>query len=588
LIFGFNKKDVITNSPVIHDIWVNIEDWNLVISSLLDGKIVSGKEFLFKKKNGEIIIGLFTARIIIINKETCIISSIDDITERKQAAKLLSESERKSNSIMENSADAIFVANQQGMYVYTNKEVTALLGYTPEEMKSKSIADISPPDKKEEYFKFFSKIVNEGKGFTEIELLKKDGNFILTDLNAVLLPDGKIFGSCRDITELKKVESELIKAKEKADESDRLKSAFLTNMSHEIRTPMNGILGFAELLREPDLSSDDLQNYLQIIQISGMRMLNTINSIIDISKIESGLIQNDIRETDINEKMEFTHKFFKPEADIKGLQLILKTSLVDREAILKTDNEKVYGILTNLVRNAIKFTFEGTVELGYEKKGEYLEFYVRDTGVGIPENLKELIFERFRQGSESHNRIYEGNGLGLSISKSYVTMLGGKIWVESSEGLGSTFYFTIPYNSVTKEEKVLLSTTTKEYKETHLSSLKILIVEDDEISYSLLTRMLKDFSKIVLHALTGLEAVEICRNNPDIDLVLMDIRMPRMDGNEATRQIRKFNRDIIIIAQSANAFAYDSKKSIEAGCNDYISKPIDRNNLKALILKYTN
>jgi len=468
MIFGFTREEAITNSAIKLDIWVNIEERNSVISTLLDGRVVSGKEFLFKKKNGEIMTGLFSARIININKESFILSSIYDITERKQA------------------------------------------------------------------------------------------------------------------------ESELIAAKDKAEESERLKSAFLANISHEIRTPMNGILGFADLLKEPDLTSDDQQDYIQTIQISGARMLNTINSIVDISKIESGLIQSDIRETDINKKMEFTYKFFKPEADIKGLQFILKTSLPDKEAIINTDNEKVYGILTNLVRNAIKFTYEGSIELGYEKKEEYLEFYVKDTGVGIPDNQKELIFERFRQGSESHNRGYEGSGLGLSIAKSYVTMLGGKIWVESEEGIGSTFYFTIPYNAVSEEKIEIKDTVYQKHKEVELKNLKILIVEDDEISYSLLSLTLQKISKVVLHAITGVEAIEVCRNNPDIDLVLMDIRMPKMDGNEATHQIRQFNKDVIIIAQTAYAFTGDSEKAIEAGCNDYISKPINKTLLYELIKKHIN
>jgi signal transduction histidine kinase len=249
----------------------------------------------------------------------------------------------------------------------------------------------------------------------------------------------------------RQAEIALTKAKEKAEESDRLKSAFLTNMSHEIRTPMNGIIGFTELLKEPLLTVEEKNDFIQTIQISGARMLNTINSIVDISKIESGLISVDIKETNLNEKMEFTYKFFKPEVESKGLQFLFKTSLPTNEAIINTDNEKVYGILTNLVRNAIKFTFEGSIEFGYEKKDEYLEFFVKDTGVGIPENQKELIFERFRQGSESHNRGYEGSGLGLSISKSYVEMLGGKIWVESEEEKGSIFYFTIPYNPASVE-----------------------------------------------------------------------------------------------------------------------------------------
>jgi CheY-like chemotaxis protein/anti-sigma regulatory factor (Ser/Thr protein kinase) len=351
---------------------------------------------------------------------------------------------------------------------------------------------------------------------------------------------------------------------------------------------MNGILGFTELLKEPNLSSDDQQDYIQTIQISGARMLNTINSIVDISKIESGLMKVDIKETNINEKIEFTYKFFKPEVEIKGLQFLFKNSLPAKKAIIKTDNEKVYGMLANLIKNAIKFTYEGSIEFGYEKKGGYLEFFVKDTGIGIPQNQHKLIFERFRQGSESHNRGYEGSGLGLSIAKSYVEMLGGEIWVESEEGKGSIFYFTIPYNAVSEEKIEIVNVVSAEHKEVEMKNLKILIVEDDEISYSFLTKTLQKISYEVLHAITGVQAVEACRNNPDLDLVLMDIRMPKMDGNEATRQIRQFNTDVIIIAQTAYAFSDDREKAIEAGCNDYISKPINMTLLIGLILKHFN
>jgi CheY-like chemotaxis protein len=357
-------------------------------------------------------------------------------------------------------------------------------------------------------------------------------------------------------------------------------------MSHEIRTPMNGILGFTELLKEPSLSSDDQQDFIQIIQVSGARMLNTINNIVDISKIESGLTKVDIKGTNINEKLEFTYKFFKPEVEIKGLQLFVKNSLPTNEAFINTDNEKVYGILTNLVKNAIKFTYKGSIEFGYEKKGKYLEFFVKDTGEGIPQYQQQIIFERFRQGSDSLTRKYEGSGLGLSIAKSYVEMLDGEIWVESEEGKGSTFYFTIPYNAVSEEKGVIIDAAFEKEKEVEIKNLKILIVEDDEISYSLLIRTVRKISTEVLHAITGFEAVEACRNNPDLDLVLMDIRMHKMDGNEATRQIRQFNTDVIIIAQTAYAFSGDREKAIEAGCNDYITKPINMTLLFELIKRY--
>jgi CheY-like chemotaxis protein/anti-sigma regulatory factor (Ser/Thr protein kinase) len=351
---------------------------------------------------------------------------------------------------------------------------------------------------------------------------------------------------------------------------------------------MNGILGFTELLKEPNLSTDDQKDFIQTIQISGERMLNTINNIVDVSKIESGLINLAIDETNINKKIEFTYKFFKPEVEKKGLQFIYKNGLPPDDTVIRTDNEKVYGVLTNLIKNAIKFTYDGSIEFGYEKKGAFLEFYVKDTGVGIPKNMHQTIFERFRQGSNDLTRLYEGSGLGLSIAKSYVEMLGGKIWVESEEGRGSTFYFTIPYHSVEEVNTEIKNVDSSEIKKVQMKNLKILIVEDDEVSYSLLKRTIQKIGKEVLHAITGVQAIEACRSNPDLDLVLMDIRMPIMDGIEATRQIRQFNKDVIIIAQTAYAFAGDSEKAIKAGCNDYISKPINMAVLFELIKKHVN
>jgi signal transduction histidine kinase len=243
---------------------------------------------------------------------------------------------------------------------------------------------------------------------------------------------------------------ELVKAKEQAEESDRLKSAFLANMSHEIRTPMNGILGFSELLKEPDLTGDEQQEYIRIIEKSGVRMLNILNDIIDISKIEAGLMKLDVKDSNINDQTQYIYTFFKPEAEAKRINLSFKNSLPAKEAIIKTDREKVFAILTNLVKNALKYTKNGSIEFGYvvktTDKPTYLEFFVRDTGIGIPLNRQEAIFERFIQSDNAGILAHQGAGLGLSISKAYVEMLGGKIWVESKEGVGTTFYFTVPYN----------------------------------------------------------------------------------------------------------------------------------------------
>jgi signal transduction histidine kinase len=253
---------------------------------------------------------------------------------------------------------------------------------------------------------------------------------------------------------------ELKQAKEKAERSDKLKSAFLSNMSHEIRTPMNGILGFSKLLKRPNLTGEDKEKYISIIETSGARMLALINDIMSISKIESGHVEVFCSEMNLNELFDYTYNFFKPEVELQGVQFLYKTSLPDQETIINTDKEKVGAILMNLVKNAIKFTKEGTIEIGYKKKDKCLELFVKDTGSGIRPEQMEIIFERFRQGNESHTRNYEGVGLGLSISKAFVELLGGKIWVESTIGKGSAFYFTIPYKRIPAKnngETVILS-----------------------------------------------------------------------------------------------------------------------------------
>ena len=386
--------------------------------------------------------------------------------------------------------------------------------------------------------------------------------------------------------EKEKREAELNIAKDRAEESDRLKSAFLANMSHEIRTPMNGILGFAEMLKEPKLTGEEQQEYISIIEKSGARMLNIINDIVDISKIESGLMKVNVKESNVNEQIEYIYTFFKPEVEGKGMQLFFKNRLPLKEAILKTDREKVSAIFINLVKNAIKYSDKGSIGLGYEKKGKYLEFFVKDTGIGIPKDRQEAIFDRFVQADIGDRRAFQGAGLGLSISKAYVEMLGGKIWVESEEGKGSIFYFTIPYNGETEERNVIQNVVLPEGAKNQIKDLNILIAEDDELSEKLLTVIVKMFGKEVLKVRTGVEAVEACRNNPDIDLILMDIQMPEMDGYEATRQIRQFNKDVVIIAQTAFALTGDRELAIEAGCTDYISKPVKKDDLMALIQKY--
>ena len=520
---------------------------------------------------------------------------------RKKAEELLKKSEERFDYAMKASNDGLFDWNLVNNKVYYSARWKSMLGYKEDELPN----DISvweslchQQEKEESLLKLRDAIEKNIEHYTvEFRMKHKSGRWvnILSRAQIIYNEEGKairVVGTHADLTEQKKAEKELRTALENAKESDRLKSAFLANMSHEIRTPMNGILGFTRLLQEPALSGEEQQQYIHIIEKSGARMLNIINNIIDISKIEAGLMEVELSETNINEQIEYIYNFFKSEVEAKGMQLLVKTSLPAKAAVVKTDREKVYGILTNLVKNAIKYTKQGSIAFGYEietvEENDHaliLRFFVKDTGIGIPKERQKAIFERFVQADIEDKMAYQGAGLGLAISKAYVEMLGGKLWVESTEGKGSTFYFTLPY-VVEPEHHVKESSL--ENKSAQLDKkLRILIVEDDQTSEQLLTIALKNFSKEFLNAKTGKEAIEICRNHPDIDLILMDIQMPVMNGYEATEKIRQFNKEVVIIAETAFALSGDREKALEAGCNDYISKPIDKKELLGLIEKWS-
>jgi PAS domain S-box-containing protein len=518
-----------------------------------------------------------------------------DITERRITERALKESElailrseEKNRTILLTAMDGFWMVNLQGNLVAVNESYCRMSGYSEQELLTMSIPDLETTESANHTSDHIKRIIDQGQDRFESQHRRRDGSVFDIEVSVQYNPldGGCLVAFLRDITEHKHAELDLYKAKEKAEESDRLKSAFLANMSHEIRTPMNGILGFAALLKEPNLSGKEQQEYIRIIEKSGKRMLNIIHNIVDISKIESGQVEVSMSEMNINEQTEYIYNFFIPEVEKKGLQFILKNTLPSKEAIIETDREKTYTILTNLVKNACTNTLEGSIEIGYEKKGGFLEFYVKDTGIGIPLNRQEVIFERFIQADISNKHAQDGAGLGLAIAKAYVDMLGGEIRVESREGAGSDFYYTIPYKCKTAEKVVSPQTDDAETGDNQFGKLKILIVEDDETSELFLSMAVKNFSREVLTSGTGMEAVDICRNNPDLDLILMDIRLPDMNGYEITRRVRQFNSEIIIIAQTAYGLSGDREKALTAGCNDYISKPVDGVQLQALLYKY--
>ena len=387
-----------------------------------------------------------------------------------------------------------------------------------------------------------------------------------------------------EISNRKEIEQELIIAKEKAEESDQLKSAFLTNMSHEIRTPMNGIFGFTDLLSNPILSGKEKQKYINIIKKSGNRMLNTVNDIIDVSKIDAGQVEIAKSIVNINEEIETQYDFFNGETSAMGIEFNLINELPKQESFILTDKVKLNSIITNLIKNAIKYTDKGSIEIYSGKKEAMFEFKIKDTGIGIPEDRIESIFNRFEQADITDAHARQGSGLGLSITEAYVKMLDGNIGVQSEFGKGSTFYFTLPW--IEKQEKAVPLKDNLDISKVFDKQINLLIAEDDNTSFEFFKVILeRDVNKII-RTTNGKETVNYLKNNTDINLVLMDINMPVLNGFEATKQIKKFRPELYIIAQTAYALVGDKEKALQAGCNDYISKPINVEELKQKINKY--
>ena len=516
---------------------------------------------------------------------------IEDITDKKKTQQQLLESEAKFRSYVDNAPEGIFIVDETGKHQEVNKAASKITGYSEEELLNLHIPDLLQKSELKKGEQHFKEVHEKGTASRELGFVTKKGEHRYWNVSAVKLSETRLMGFAKDITQRKIAEQDLIKAKEKAEESDRLKSAFLSNMSHEIRTPMNGILGFTSLLKEPQLSGDNKEKYINIIEKSGQRMLNTINDIVDISKIEAGQVEVSKKELSINKILNEQFNFFAQEANIKGLEINYQPLIPNSESCIVSDQFKLEGILTNLIKNAIKFTESGIINFGCtikSLKGKGVcEFYVKDTGIGIPANRIDAIFNRFEQADIEDTRVFEGSGLGLAISKSYVEMLGGSIGVSSTEGKGTTFTFHIPYTKPCHIESVSNQSSQQE-PEFSLNNLSIIVAEDDDVSKLLLTAILENKFGEITYTSTGKETIEKCRKNPDSDIILMDIKMPDMNGFEATRKIREFNKDVIIIAQTAYGLTGDKEKAIEAGCNDYIAKPINKKRLFEMIWNCLN
>ena len=374
----------------------------------------------------------------------------------------------------------------------------------------------------------------------------------------------------------------LRKAEQKAIDSDRLKTAFLQNISHEIRTPMNSIVGFSDLLKDKKTSDIERTEYLELIGKSSEQLLNIVNEVLDISLIETGNTSVAKKRVNLNNLINEIYSLYEPLikddisfSSVKGLS--------DPLSLILTDAYKVRQTLNNLINNAIKFTDYGQIKFGYNLVNNELEFFVEDTGIGINPDFHLEIFDRFHKVGPENIKIYEGVGLGLAICKGNIDLLKGRIWLESEAGKGSKFFFTIPYEPVWEDETIKIKKT-ESVK--NIDELTILVAEDDEINYLYIKEIFRETGAGLIRAVNGKEAVEICLNSNNIDIVLIDIKMPVMNGYEAIKRIREFRPNLPIIAQTAFALSNEMLKAFNAGCNDYISKPFKKEQLLAMVSKY--
>ncbi len=548
------------------------------------------KQYL--KKDGSLFWGNLVLTPVFNNKGKLIVyvALIQDITERKRLEKELF----KWAQVIEHADWGIAIGSADGKTLEAmNPAYAKMHGYTTEELIGKPISIVYQPKYVAILFNNISIAHKKGNHSFETFHIRKDGTIFpaLVSITAVKNKKGAVLlraVNIKDISEQKRLEEELLRAKEKAEEADKLKTAFLCNMSHEIRTPMNAIMGFADLIENNELTAEKRKVYAKTISHRANDLLTIINDIIDISKIESGTLSINEMPGFLNVILEEIKLFFKSRNENlikKPIEFKVHNQLNSEQNKILYDFLRLKQVLINLVENALKFTSEGFIEIGCKMAdNKNILIYVKDTGMGIPKDKQSLIFDRFRQADETfYGKKHGGAGLGLSISKGIIELMKGKIWVESEEDKGSVFYFKIPYKHSNEVIEPLKPENNPTY---NWKNKTILLVEDIDYNADVIGEMLSETNVKVIVAKNGISALEIFQQNPDINLVLMDIRLPDITGLEVTREIKKQRKDIVIVAQTAYASEEDKRKCLEAGCHDYISKPIVYNKMFKTLSKY--
>ena len=542
-----------------------------------DGKIVWVKGYAVPERNFD-------------NEIIGYIGTITDITERKRAEKKIRVSEVRYRQLFENLPTGIYQTTPDGRILAANPALLNLLCVPSfRELAEHNLEEKVYPSYPRSEFRerlerdgYITGLESEWVRFDNTScLLRENAQVVRDETGCILYYEGTL----EDITIQKLAENDLIKAKETAEKADHLKSEFLRNMSHEIRTPMNGIIGFSNLLVEPGLDTERKLEYSNIITRNSLQLLRIIDDILEISSLETKQVRLQSRETDLSRLLSDIYANFSLKAKEKNLQLKIENKLSEVQSNIQIDQSKLLKILNNLVENALKFTQSGYIEIGCKLSEGQLLFHVKDSGIGIPEDKIYKIFERFSQADDSISHRYGGLGLGLSIAYENAELLGGKISVDSKPGYGSVFSFYIPYNPVLRPTIVR-----SEFCKINPCQSKhtILIAEDEDTNFRYFEILLKKMNSefVIFHASDGQKAIERCRMDDGIEIVLMDLQLPIVDGYEAIRQIRQFRHELPIIAHSAYSTAADINKAKAAGGNEYITKPINKEELYQLIAKY--
>jgi len=519
-------------------------------------------------------------------------SVLQDITELKQMQEELKQSEERYRAVANSAVDSIITIDCEGLVVGWNEGAKSTFGYNENEIIGLPVSLLIPGNYLELHHAGIERINNGGESHVigqtvELQGKRKNEEVFPIELSLAKWHTSKdhfFTGILRDITQRKLVELELLRAKEKAEESDRLKSAFLANMSHEIRTPMNAIHGFSDLLSDPDIDLIDRDQFIESINQATKQLLHIITDIVDISMVEAKQVTIHKQIFDLRILLQETVAYYRLQAQGKNLNFTFQNLLPENLEKIVCDSRKLRQILNNLLENAIKFTEKGSIDLTVSKINNQLVFEILDTGIGIEPSLQQLVFERFRQGENSLTRKFGGLGLGLSLTKSYVDLIGGEIQVESTPEQGSKFILKIPLE--TESVTNVVSEIPLKAKPGSWKNKKILIAEDERANSIYLEAVLNSTGANIIIAENGLVAVELCKTHEDISLILMDIKMPEMDGITATRIIRSFRKNLPIIATTAFALSSDKQKCLDAGCDDYLSKPIRKDMLISLIDKY--